>query len=109
LAQIARHLARVATAALHGRALDGGGSANATAVAPKVHQQSWTTVSEKKLKIHFEKTREIAHEWGCGAARVWHLRAKLLQFLQQLATPSHTRLLEAALAAAQPLEVPLRN
>jgi hypothetical protein len=47
------------------------------------HPQTWVTISEKKLKFHFEKTRQVVQSWGAGAVRKWHLRAAVTGYLEE--------------------------
>lgn len=43
---------------------------------------SWVTVTEKKFRSHFDKTRSLIKSWGGGEARAWHVSPKVLEFLQ---------------------------
>ena len=43
---------------------------------------SWVTVTEKKFRSHFDKTRSLIKSWGGGEARAWHVSPNVLDFLQ---------------------------
>ena len=66
---------------------------------------SWVTVSEKKFRSHFDKTRGVIKSWGAGDARAWHVSPGLVQFLMTTADADKHSALDRALERAEPERV----